>query len=725
MRLLFDLPKGVKDALALNKTEQIKYAVMYDIGADGQLCNAYLAVTDEKLVSFESSEKVFEVRLCDLDKVGCEVYTGSGALLVQVKGEKKICARFSMKHADRFSALAVSIDRLINDSAKVAKGGGERYCHKCGTPLISGYCPSCSKRHVGLERFLALCRPYMLRLILASCLMIVSSVCILFTQQIQKEVLDGYLTVPTGDLMAVVPFFAMIVVLAVINILAAVFKRIVCVNLGANMSMDLRKKVFDKIQSLSMSFISGSRAGELMNRVTTDTAAVRDFMDRCFGNMMSNVVTMVGAIIFMLAMNWKLALVTVAFAPIALVLARLFNRKIRTLFRAQSRKNDRIKTRLQDVISGIRVVKTFGRERAEADKFDKLSSDLAETNCRNETFWAVFFPLLSLAMGIGINFISYFGGIDVLNGTMTAGTLVQFTSYATLLYAPLRWLAMMPRLIMRMLNSIDRIYTVIDEIPDVVDTPEAKAHEIDGNVEFKNVSFSYNSYNTVLENVSFSVKKGEMIGIVGKSGVGKTSLINLLMRLYDVDGGSIEVDGVDIRNITTDSLHSQIGVVLQETFLFSGTVLDNIRYAKRDASYEEIVTAAKMANAHDFICMMPDGYNTYIGERGYTVSGGQRQRIAIARAILANPRLLILDEATSALDTESEELVQQAIERLTGGRTTFAIAHRLSTLRNADRIVVLDNHTVAEVGTHKELMHNKGIYYSLVTAQSKLHKIQQ
>ena len=258
---------------------------------------------------------------------------------------------------------------------------------------------------------------------------------------------------------------------------------------------------------------------------------------------------------------------------------------------------------------------------------------------------------------------------------------------------------------------------MLDEEPAIADKIACKDFPIEGAFTFEDVSFGYQTYEPVLENISFEVKPGEMIGLVGASGTGKSTLINLIMRLYDVDQGRITIDGVDIRDIKTESLHSQIGVVLQETFLFSGSILANIRFARQDATLAEVIQAAKAANAHDFICKTPDGYNTYVGEHGYNLSGGERQRIAIARAILNNPRLLILDEATSALDTESEFLIQQALDRLVQGRTTFAIAHRLSTLRNADRLVVIDKHGIAEIGTHNELLKKKGIYYGLVTAQ--------
>ena len=308
----------------------------------------------------------------------------------------------------------------------------------------------------------------------------------------------------------------------------------------------------------------------------------------------------------------------------------------------------------------------------------------------------------------------------MLDGSMTVGQLVQFVTYSGYLFGPLSWMTHLPRAVMQMLTSLNRIYDVLDEEPMLADKAESKAFPIQGAFAFEDVSFGYQTYEPVLEHISFEVKPGEMIGLVGASGTGKSTLINLIMRLYDVDQGRIMLDGYDLRDVQMESLHSQIGVVLQETFLFSGTILANIRFAKQDATLEEVIMAARAANAHDFICKTPDGYNTYVGEHGYNLSGGERQRIAIARAILNNPRILILDEATSALDTESEFLIQQALNRLVKGRTTFAIAHRLSTLRDADRLVVIDKHGVAEIGTHNELLEKQGIYYGLVNAQLRM-----
>ena len=412
-----------------------------------------------------------------------------------------------------------------------------------------------------------------------------------------------------------------------------------------------------------------------------------------------------------------MTLIILGIHAVVFVSTTIFRRRNRANFRKQWVKADELSSNLQDVISGMRIVKSFGKEQKEIDKFTRIANEYAALSRKNESFWVSIIPILWFLMGSGVYVAVYFGGIDVLNGDMSPGTLLQYYTYCGYLLEPLSSMVNLPRTLAQTMNSLNRIYDVLDEEPKIIDSEKSMDVQIHGDFTFENISFGYELYEPVLEDVSFEVKAGEMIGLVGASGVGKSTLINLIMRLYDVNQGKILIDGVDIRNIKTDSLHSQIGVVLQETFLFSGTILDNIRFAKQNATIAEVLQAAKAANAHDFICKMPDGYNTYVGEQGANLSGGERQRIAIARAILNDPRILILDEATSALDTENEFVIQMALERLIKGRTTFAIAHRLSTLRNADRLVVIDQHGIAEIGTHNELLEKKGIYYGLVTAQ--------
>ena len=311
----------------------------------------------------------------------------------------------------------------------------------------------------------------------------------------------------------------------------------------------------------------------------------------------------------------------------------------------------------------------------------------------------------------------FYGNYMLFRGTMSYGELHQFNSYVNIIYGPLMTITFIPRQISAFLTSLGKVLEILEEEPEVSDIGLPIDISIEGDVSIRDVTFGYDSYNPVLEHINFEVKKGEMIGIVGHSGCGKTTLINLLMRLYDVTEGEIQIDGVNIKDISQNALRSQIGVVLQETHLFSGSIRDNIKYAKPHASDEEVVAAAKMANAHDFIVNLPEGYNTMVGEKGYSLSGGERQRVAIARALIHDPKILILDEATAALDTETEKLIQDAINKLSKDRTCFAIAHRLSTLRNADRLIVLDKGHLAESGTHQELLDLKGFYWRLVMAQ--------
>ena len=478
--------------------------------------------------------------------------------------------------------------------------------------------------------------------------------------------------------------------------------------------------VYEKIQSLSLGYIGKRKTGDLMNRITGDTDRISNFMVHTAPNVVNELLTMTGILIIMFTFNWKLALIVLIPVPFILIVMRLFRSFIRNLYRKQWRQSDRANSLLQDIISGIRVVKSFGKEKYAINQFKNESKKLADITIYNEKTWQTLFPGLMFVMGIGSFFIMLIGGRMVLNETMKVGELVQFTTYAGMLYGPLNMISFFPRAISEVATSTERIFDVIDQDPDIKESPSAISHEIQGEIAFDNVTFGYQSYEPVLENIDITINPGEMLGLVGHSGAGKSTFINLVMRLYDVDEGSIKIDGIDIRNIRKEDLNRQIGVVLQETFLFSGSILDNVRYSKPDATAEEIILACKLANAHDFIVKFPDGYDTIVGERGHRVSGGERQRISIARAILSNPRILILDEATSSLDTNTELKIQEALTRLVKGRTTIAIAHRLSTLKFANRLLVVDKGKKAELGTHKELMDLKGIYYGLVSAQLKM-----
>ena len=487
--------------------------------------------------------------------------------------------------------------------------------------------------------------------------------------------------------------------------------------------MRLRELVFDKIEMMSISRISKRTTGELMNRVTNDTDTLNYFITREIGDAFEQIIIFIAIGIFLFVYDWKLALLVIMPMPVVVVINRIFWDFMHHHWHKQWTCNNKTSTILHDIFSGIRVVKAFGMEKYEYGRYEKVIRDERDISIFNERFFAIFWPSIQFIMGIGEFFLLYYAGSKILKLEMTLGYMQQITSYIGMIYGPLFWISRLPRMLVRTMTSIVKIFDVIDEKVDVADSANAKEMEIKGYIEFDDVSFGYDEAVDVLKNVSLQIKPGEMIGIVGKSGVGKSTLINLVMRLYDVNEGIIKIDGVNIKDISQDSLRSQIGVVLQETFLFSGTIYDNIAYAKADATRDEVITAAKIAGAHPFIMKLPDAYNTKVGERGYTLSGGERQRVSIARALLHNPRILILDEATASLDTETEKQIQDSLQKLIKDRTTLAIAHRLSTLRNATRLVVLDKGGLAEVGTHDELMRRKGIYYGLVMAQRQMSKM--
>jgi len=734
MKLYYELKEEQKRLVQSDPSEELWYCVPLDLLYDRKNKVAeerfagkeqYIAVTTKRILILNGNEITYERNLADCEEVKCETLVGCGIVTAKVNGASELVARFSMRHIERVAYVARGANLLAKgDKEKITSHEYEKYCEKCGRALPgTSKCPKCDGKNVLLKKFTDLCGGYQWKLLGISAIMLLGSAISIAMPYVQKNFIDNVLATKSGTMIDVAKFVGIMLALTAVNVTLHILKNWWCVLLGSQLSMDLRRKLYTKIQRLSMSFMNKRKPGELMNRVSGDTGQIRRFMEEVFGGMLSALITMIASLVIMISINAKMTLYSTSLIVLVFVITRVFWSHIRKIFHRQWVKDDKLRSGLQDVISGMRVVKSFGQEEAEVEKFKALTTDFAKVQKKNETFWALFYPMLTFIMGVGSYIAIYFGGVDVLEGDMTVGTLMQFVTYTGYLYGPLGWMTHLPRSIMQMITSLNRIYDVLDEEPAIKDGETAKEFEIQGDISFHDVTFGYNSYDPVLEHINLDVKKGEMIGLVGASGTGKSTMINLIMRLYDVDRGSITVDGVDLRDIKQESFHDQIGVVLQETFLFSGTILNNIRFANPKATMEEVIRAAKAANAHDFIVKTPDGYNTYVGERGFNLSGGERQRIAIARAILTNPRLLILDEATSALDTESEYLIQQALDRLTEGRTTFAIAHRLSTLRNADRLVVIDGHSIAEVGTHDELMEKKGIYHGLVTAQLQMAKL--
>ena len=727
MNLLFNLPQLTQEALNLPEEQEIWYAIPYDLDMENNyLQDSFVVITKDTLFVTKEHRIEKKILLDQCSDVLFEPQNNCGLMLAKTKDTEVLLARCSMKHLIRFSYVARGANMLVRKQYyKIESLENEKICPTCGRALPgTKTCPHCQGQATAWKRFFSLCNKYTVRLILASLFMIITSFLNIMMPKVQQNFIDESLMSDQGTLADVVAFVLFMLGITIILIIVNILKTWYCTSLGARMAMDIRSRLFNHLQDLSLTYIQERKPGDLMNRINHDSVQIRRFMEVHFGNLCSTLLTMIFALVYMCIIDWKLTLLSVVLLPISFFLSYTRRKNMKLRFRLARRKSDRVNSSLQDVLSGISVVKIFGKEKEETDKFRNLSDEYAQVEKQNNIFFAYFIPVLNFIMGLGIYLVTYFAGIKVIGGTMTPGVLNQFVAYAGILYGPLEQIANLPKQFAQMLTCLDRIYDILDEEPSFGNNPNAKEIAIQGEVEFRDVSFGYKSYEPVLNNIDLKVKKGEMIGLVGASGTGKSTVINLLMHLYEVDSGNLYIDGVDIKDISLDCLRRQIGVVLQETFLFSGTILENIRYAKPDATIEEVVRAAKIANAHDYICRTPDGYNTYIGDNGYTLSGGERQRLAIARAILNNPKLLILDEATSNLDTESEYLIQKALERLTEGKTTFAIAHRLSTLRNADRLVVIDKHRIAEIGTHEELIEQNGIYYNLVKTQLEMQRIQ-
>ncbi len=723
MILKFELPKTAVSCIQMDAGERIYYAVPFDVAEDGSfLPDSYLVVTTRHLWVISKGELREKLDLSQCRHAKAEPKIGCGLLVLEHQGVSRYVVQYSAKHLSRYAYVARGINILISGRGEeVVSGEYEKICPNCGKAIPgTRYCPHCSKEGGFWRNFLAMAAPYKKSFVGIIALMILASVVTLLNPEVQKHLVDEVLTKGNGGMSVAFTclgiMFGLSIGIVVINILKSYY----CTVLGARIAKDLREQLFAKIQILSLSFINDRRPGELMNRIVSDTGRIREFMEKTFCNMFTVCFIFLCDVIFMLALNVKLALFSFIFIPIAAAVTYGFRKNINRRFHLQWKRGDDVNSNLQDVISGMRVVKSYGREEAEKVKFNHLADEFCHVQTRNEVFWAVFNPWMNFLMGAGVFLVVYFGGIDVLDGEMTTGELLQFVTYTQLLYQYLNWMTNMPRQLINLISGIERINDVLAQEPFIEDVEHPVELDVQGEIEFRHATFGYKSYQPVLEDLNLTIRKGEMIGIVGASGTGKSTLINLIMRLYEVDDGNLLVDGHDIKEIRSDKFHAQIGVVLQETFLFSGTILNNIRFSRPDATYEEVIRAAKMANAHEFISKTPDGYNTYVGEKGYNLSGGERQRIAIARAILNEPKLLILDEATASLDTESEYMIQKALERLTDGRTTFAIAHRLSTLKNADRLIVIDGHQVAEVGSHEELIRRKGIYYRLVKAQMEM-----
>lgn len=482
---------------------------------------------------------------------------------------------------------------------------------------------------------------------------------------------------------------------------------------------DLRNELYAKIQALSFSYHDQAQTGQLMTRATSDVDLVQGFVGQGFLMVVGSVLTMVGSLVFLFVTNWRLSLVMMVIVPVTFGIFGTIASRVRPMFMEVQARLSKLNVVLQESLVGVRVVKAFAREPFEAQRYAGANRELYDINIRIGKIMAASFPMIFFFSNLATLSVYWIGGAQVIGGSLTLGEMLSFANYVMMAFWPMMGVTMIITMISQAGASAERIFEVIDAQSKVVEKPDAVVlPPARGEVLFEDVSFRYfESGNLVLDRVSFMAEPGQVIALLGATGSGKSTIINLIPRFYDVTGGRVLVDGRDIRDVTIESLRSQIGIVFQETTLFAGTIRENIAFGRPDATMEEVIAAAEAAEAHDFITSFPDGYETMVGERGVTLSGGQKQRVAIARALLLNPHILILDDSTSSVDLETEYRIQQALSRLMEGRTSFVIAQRIATVLNADQILVLEGGKIVAQGVHEELMHDSEIYAEIYHSQ--------
>jgi len=556
------------------------------------------------------------------------------------------------------------------------------------------------------------------RLTIAVTAVLVVSLSGLVPPYLLKVAIDNYIV--QGDLTGLTFIAIILVAVYIINWFSDYERTYQISWLGQNMVNDIRMKLFSHLQDLSFSFYDKSEAGRIISRVTNDTDTLSMIFAQGIVTVLSDILTLVGIVVVMLWLSVPLTLATLVVIPILLLSTLVFQSRLRRAYRMTRKKIAKVTSKLQESISGIREIQSFTRERDTIETFRQANIENLQANVQAGRIFALLMPVIQITGAVGTCIVLWYGGILTVGGGITLGILVAFLAYVTSFFRPIVNLTTFYNTVQSAMAAAERIFETIDTRPEIADAPEAvELSRVKGRIVFQNVSFGYNLSDPVLEDIDFSVEPGKTLAIVGPTGAGKSTMVRLLSRFYEPQSGVITVDGHDVRGVTLRSLHNQMGVVLQEPFLFSGTVMENISYGKLDATDEEVKNIAKLVGAHEFITSFPDGYETEVGERGMRLSVGQRQLISFARALLRDPPILILDEATSSLDPYTELKIKKGLSVLLKNRTSIVIAHRLSTVRNADNIIVVDNGEIVEEGNHRELMKNKGLYRRLYDKQFK------
>ncbi|MCL2176632.1 MAG: ABC transporter ATP-binding protein/permease [Firmicutes bacterium] len=745
-----------------------KKELQFNLGVDGTLVQGRFIYLGTRIDVAENGEVVKSYCVLDIEKFKVEANIGICSLLAKINGEYHIVCNFSNKYSTHFSVFT----KYFNHAKKKAKGvGGVARDTASGgadvvgsSDVVVGASGAVSEgidqswlqlfdededvkeeerkkdasiRKGTFGKMVRLMRGYRKHVAAIVGLNILTYIIIVGIPFFNTHLIDSFLSpiYEQSDVSLVItnlfPFLShsdtltaffmvigfMLGLIFIRSILHGI-RNLVNGLMGHNIARDLRQSLFNKVQALSIKNFSKRSTGAIINRTVSDTERISRFLTFELVHAINQVILAVLILALLLWLNWVMALIIVVPLLIVIFALNRYFKYMRKRYNKQWAAGSKSTNTLVDILSGIRVVKVFGTEQREVERFVKTSENLRDISESNEKIWHYIHPYLMALVFIGQFIALYYGGVQYFAGNMTIGEVLFFYIVAGMLFDPLVNAANLPRWMAESMTSANKIFEILDE-PDYK-PKDNKTLEIEGQVDINNLTFGYKPYKTILNDVSLSAKKGDMIGIVGKTGAGKSTLVSLIMRLYTPDSGEILLDDVNLQDISEDCLRAQLGMVMQDNYLFSGSILENISYSKPDATEEEIIAAATLANAHEFIIKLEDGYNTIVGEKGYTLSGGERQRISIARALLHNPKILVLDEATSSLDTETEKDIQGALQTLTKDRTTFAIAHRLSTLRHSTKIVVIADNKIAESGTHEQLLNHKGIYYNLVQAQKEM-----
>ena len=694
------------------RNEKAEACIKCDILPSGIYGDVWMVACADGIYTCDENSVCAFYAYSDFKEIEVENYVSSGCIVLFYENGEDVLSSFSLSCAAKVEAF-IAIVKKLKSSVKLEASDFLPPRSDEGTYINQG-------RKKLFIRVLGYMPKYKKGMIMIVLLIVLSSLVNMVQPYLTGNILYDEVLSPAGRFNGMIfPFVAVLIFLNAISVLLNILHGRIGADVSCRIVYDIKSEVFESMQKLGMKFFTSKRTGNLMNRINSDALDLQYFLNDGMPQFLINTLTICGVGLVLFIKNPLLSVSVLIPVPLIAYIIKVSARKFKKLKWYTWRKSSSLNSLINDSLMGIRVVKAFGREDDEISRFSYASNQLYETKLREGIASAKIFPFINWIMTLGGLIVWGLGGTQVLGGKLTFGELMTFVGYLSLLYNPIKSMVRTFDWWTTCMNSAQRIFEVIDRDVDIPE-PEnpVKTDKINGDIELKNVTFSYEPNREVLKNVSFKAHCGEMIGLVGHSGAGKSTITNLITRLYDVRDGEVLIDGYNVKNISSDMLRSSIGMVLQETFLFDGTIAENIAYGRPEASIEEIIDAAKNANAHDFIMKLPDAYETVIGSHGLNISGGEKQRISIARAILMDPSILILDEATSSLDTETERKIQQALERLVKGRTTIAIAHRLSTLRNADRLVVIEHGKVIETGTHEELFKKEhGVYRKMALQQ--------